>query len=59
MSQIYYVGPRLDFMVKNGKLFVISFLVNKMIYSSFHRMRTKTGIIILRHRSLLIDVRSD
>ena len=48
VSQIFDIGPSFYFMIKNGKLLVIFFL---NIYSSFHKMRTKTYIKILRHGS--------
>ena len=51
LSQILDVVSRFDFITKNGKLFFIFFFI---IYSSFHKMRTKTYIKILRHFSLHI-----
>ena len=42
VSQIFYIGPRFDFMIKKGKLFVIFFSIFKIIYSAFHKMTTKT-----------------
>ena len=51
MSQIFYIGPSFDFMIKNGKLFVTVFFD---IYISFYKMKDNTSIKILRHRSLHI-----
>ena len=51
MSQMYDIGPRIDFITKKGKLVVISFL---NIFTSFHEMKTKIYIEILRHHSLHI-----
>ena len=51
VSQIFDIGPSFYFMIKNGKLLVIFFLT---FILHFHKMRTKTYIKILRHRSLHI-----
>ena len=51
VSDFFYIGPSLDFMMKNGKPFVIVFFD---IYNSFHKMKNNTPIKILRHRPLHI-----
>ena len=54
VSQICAICSRFDFITKNGKLIVIFIHFFLNIYCSFHKMRTKIYIKILRHRSLHI-----
>ena len=54
VSQICYMWPSFYFMIKNGKLFVIVFLT-----VIFHKIRIKTYIKILRHRSLHMHVKNN
>ena len=51
VSQIIDTGPRFDFITKKGETCCYFFLG---IYSSFHKMRTKIYIKILRHLPLHI-----
>ena len=55
VSQISSIGPSFDFMIKNGKLVVIVFFD---IYCSFHKMKNKSSIKNLRHRSLVLDLQN-
>ena len=47
LSQILYMDPSFDFMIKNGKLFVI-------VFFSLHKMKHNTSIKNLRYSSLHI-----
>ena len=49
MSPIFDIGPSLYFMINNFFL---------EIYSLFHKMKTRTKIEFLGHRSLLMNPRN-
>ena len=56
VSQNLNIGPSYYFMSKNGKLFVNFFQIYIFSISTFHKIKTKTYIKILRHPSLHPDL---
>ena len=55
LSHILIIGPCYHFMSKIGKPFVIFFQISIFSISTFHKMKTKRYIKILRDASLLQD----
>ena len=52
MSQFFYIGPSFDLMTKNGKILMIF----SLLFSRFHKIKTRAYLKNLRHASLHINV---